>query len=428
MMKSTFRGGVHPAQSKDKTAHKPIRRAPLPKRVFIPLSQHTGAACRPLVKAGQAVRCGEKIAESDKFISSPIHASISGTVAKIEKFPHPVLGRFDAILIESDGSDAKEHLAPKGDMSSLPSDEIRRLIKEAGIAGMGGAAFPAHVKLTPPEGKKIDTVILNGAECEPYLTCDHRLMLERGREILEGLKIISKLTGAAKTYIAVESNKRDAAEALRKITGVRVVLLGAKYPQGAEKSLIKAILNRTVPYKGLPFDVGCVVSNVGTALAIYETVFERKPLYERVVTLSGDCLKEPSNLLVRIGTTAGDLAEACGGFAKEPAKVIFGGPMMGIAQYTLDAPVIKGTSGILFLSRDILDESEEGTCIRCGRCLEVCPMDLAPTTLANLVKKERFVEAKDIGLANCFECGACAYECPAKIPLLDYMKFGKSKI
>lgn len=435
-MTRTFRGGVHPAQLKDNTAKSPIRKAPLPKKVIIPLSQHTGAACRPLVKAGQAVKTGERIAESDKFISSPIHASISGTVAKIEIFPHPVLGRFDAVLIESDGNDTKESVTPRSDISSLSNDKIRGLIKDAGVVGLGGAAFPTHVKLTPPEGKAIDTVILNGAECEPYLTCDHRLMLEKGREIIGGLKIIIKLTGAHAAYIAVESNKRDAAEALENILkhrglgskDVKITLLDTKYPQGAEKSLIKSILNRTVPYKGLPFDVGCVVSNVGTAFAIYEAVFEAKPLYERTVTLSGDCLKEPSNLLVRIGATAGDLAETCGGFAKEPAKVIFGGPMMGMAQYTLDVPVIKGTSGIIFLSKDMLDESEEGTCIRCGRCLGVCPVNLAPTTLMNLVKKEHFGEAKDTGIVNCFECGACAYECPAKIPLLDYMKFGKSKI
>ena len=434
LMLKTFRGGVHPAALKDRTVDKAIKRAPLPRSVTLPLSQHTGAPCEPLVAIGERVKTAQVIARSDKFISSPIHASISGTVTRIDESPHPVLGSFRAISIESDGKDEKDRSMKKRSTSDLLlADGIRNRIRDAGIVGLGGAAFPTHVKLTIPKGKKIDSVILNGAECEPYLTCDHRLMLEKSAEVIKGLEFIAKAAGASNAYIGIESNKIGAAFALEKAMRdadieARIVLLKTKYPQGAEKSLIKSILNREVPPGGLPFDVGCAVSNVGTAVAICEALLEGKPLYERVVTLSGSCLKEPSNLLVRIGTPVRDLIDACGGLKEEVSKVVFGGPMMGITQLTLDAPIIKGASGILFLSQDDVEECIESPCIRCGRCVDVCPINLVPTDIARLVKRGQYRAAVEYNIDDCVECGACAYECASKIPLLQWIKIGKTEI
>jgi electron transport complex protein RnfC len=436
-MLKTFRGGVHPAESKDLTVDKHIRKAPVPKDVILPLLQHTGAPCEPLVSVGDSVKTGQLIGDSDKFISSPIHASISGKVTKIDKFPHPVLGNYKAISITGEGVDYLDpSIKKRGEISSFSIDLIRDTIKHAGIVGLGGAAFPTHVKLTPPENKTIDSIILNGVECEPYLTCDHRLMLEKTTEIIEGLKIIKRLSNAPDVCIGVESNKIGAAFALEKalrdqkgdIRDTKIILLKTKYPQGAEKQLIRSILKREVPPGKLPFDVGCIVSNVGTALAIYEAVFEGKPLYERVITMTGPCLKEPSNLSVRIGTPVKDLVDACGGFTREPIKAIFGGPMMGLTQYTLDAPVVKGTSGVLFLSKDDVEEYRESNCIRCAKCVDVCPLRLIPTDITRLAKQERYADAAGYNIDDCIECGACSYECPSKIPLLQWIKIGKSEL
>jgi electron transport complex protein RnfC len=435
-MPKTFNGGVHPAALKEFTVDKHIRSLPVPTKVTIPLLQHTGAPCRPLVSTGDAVSTGQVIGVSDSFISSPVHSSISGKVTGIEMRPHPVAGRFDAVTIEGDGIDPSSAPRKKREPHLLSADQMREIIKDAGIVGMGGAAFPAHVKLTPPPSKKIDSFILNGAECEPYLTCDHRLMLEKTREIVGGLGIIKRITGVPDIYIGVESNKIGAAFALekalrdrkREIGEARIVILKTKYPQGAEKQLIKAILNREVPPGKLPFDVGCVVSNVGTVFAIYEAVLYGKPLYERVVTIAGSCLKDPSNLMVRVGVPARDLVEACGGFKEEPAKVIFGGPMMGLTQFTLDVPVIKGTSGILFMSKEEVKETGEKNCIRCARCVDVCPVNLVPTDIARLVKSSRHSDAAGYNIEDCIECGACSFECPSKIPLLQWIRIGKSEL
>ena len=436
-MLKTFRGGVHPKTSKGFTVDKPARKAPIPKKAVIPLLQHTGAPCNAVVSPGDHVDLGQTIGVSDKFISSPVHASLSGTVISIDKRPHPVLGRYDAVLIETDGLDTPAgSLKGIGNAGSMSDDEIRGVIKESGIVGLGGAAFPAHVKLTPPEEKSIDSVILNGAECEPYLTCDHRLMLENPGEIIEGLKIITRLTKASNVYISVESNKIGAAFALEKalrnaqykMPNTKIVILKTKYPQGAEKQLIKSVLNREVPPQGLPFDIGCVVANVGTTFAIYEAVFKGKPLYERIVTVSGSCIKDPSNLWTRIGTTVNDLVDACGGFKEEPAKVIFGGPMMGLTQQTLETPVIKGTSGIIFLSDKDVTGLAELNCIRCARCVDVCPLNLIPTDIARLVKKGMYKSAGEYNIEDCVECGACSYECPSKIPLLQWIKIGKYEL
>jgi electron transport complex protein RnfC len=442
-----FYGGVHPPGSKTLTSDRPIKKAFIPKRVTTPLSQHTGSPADPSVAVGDSVKVGSLIGRATGFVSSPVHASISGKVARIAYSATPTSARVLSIIIESQDEDQDFKPAPRANIESLSKEELLNIIKDAGIVGLGGAAFPAHVKLSPPKEKRIDSVILNGAECEPYLTCDHRLMMEKTTEILKGLEIIIKVLEAKDAYIAIEDNKlsaiyamekalagsegrglRDAAKIHHPSPRIKVVPLKTKYPQGAEKQVIKAVLDRDVPAGGLPMDVDCVVQNVGTAFAIYEAVCLGKPLIERCITITGSCVKEPMNIWVRIGTVLSDLETFLGGFAKEPAKVIVGGPMMGLAQYTLDIPVIKGTSGVVFLSKDEVERFEESVCIRCGKCLEACPMGLAPTTLMHRVKKENFEEAKELGVQNCYECGACAYACPAKIPLLDYMKFGKSKL
>lgn len=432
-----FYGGVHPPAFKTLTSDRPIKRAFIPKKAIIPLSQHVGAPAEPAAAVGDIVHVGSIIGKSAGFISSPVHASISGKVTRISYSPTPTQARALSISIESQGDEGQEfRVEGTRDVESLSGAELLNIIRDAGIVGAGGAAFPTHVKLSPPKGKTIDSVILNGAECEPYLTCDHRLMVEKPREILKGLDIIVKILGAKDVYIAIEDNKLSAIYAMEKALEkskiqnleCKIAVLKTRYPQGAEKQVIKAVLDRVVPAGGLPMDVGCVVQNVGTAFAIYEAAYFGKPLIERCITITGPCVKEPMNLWVRIGTLLSDLKDAFGGFTKEPKKVIVGGPMMGIAQYTMDIPVIKGTSGVLFLSKDEVSEDEEGVCIRCAKCVEACPMGLAPTTLMYRVKADNFKEAKELGLAHCYECGACAYACPAKIPLLDYMKFGKSKI
>ena len=433
-----FYGGVHPRTFKTLTYDKPIKRPFMPKKVVIPLSQHVGSPAEPVVSVGDNVTVGQEIAKASGYISSPIHATITGEVTRIAYSVTPTQARSMAITIESKDNEENQDFrlnAPR-DVSALSKEELLKIIKESGIVGLGGAAFPTHVKLSPPKTKPIDTVILNGAECEPYITCDHRLMLEKSNEILKGLEIILKILGAEKAFIAIEDNKLAAIYAMERAlekSGIRnpkpeIVVLKTKYPQGAEKQVIKSVLNRVVPAGGLPLDVGCVVQNVGTAVAIYEAAHLGKPLIERVVTITGTCVREPVNLWVRIGTLLSDLTNIFGGFEKEPKKIIFGGPVMGINQYTMDVPIIKGSSGVVFLSDEDVHQEKESICIRCGRCVEVCPMGLAPTTLMYRVKFEKFQEAKDLGIVHCYECGSCAYTCPAKIPLLDWMKFGKSKL
>lgn len=425
-----FYGGVHPAASKTLTSDKSIKKALIPRKVSLPLSQHVGSPAEAVVKPGDTVRVGDIVGKPSGFVSSFIHASISGKVTKIINVPTPTQPKALSVIIEAQGEEDQESrpVAPR-DLAALSREELLEIIRQAGIVGLGGAAFPTHVKLSPPKNKPIDTVILNGAECEPYLTCDHRLMQERPKEILKGLDIITKITGAKNTYIAIEDNKLSSIYAMEKVLrNTKLVVLRAKYPQGAEKQIIKAVLDRVVPAGGLPMDVGCVVQNVGTMFAVYEAVHLGKPLMERVVTITGSCVKEPVNVSVRIGTMLKDLEGSFGGFVKEPAKIISGGPMMGIAQYTLDIPIIKGTNGVIFLPKDEIDRSTEEVCIRCARCIEACPIGLVPTTLMHRVKKENFTDAEEMGITNCFECGACAYSCPAKIPLVDYMKFGKAKL
>ncbi len=431
---TTFQGGAHPPHSKKPANKIPIKKAKLPKQVVIPLSQHIGAICEPLVSVGDRVKAGTLIGKSDKFVSSFVHASVSGAVIKIEPRPHPLSGLCNSIVIESDGTDETAFTQQEINADNLKPQEIIDIVRHSGVVGLGGACFPTHVKLTSVPNKKIDAFILNGAGCEPYLSCDHRLMLERPKDIIKGMLLIMKATGVTRGFVAIEDNKPDAIETMRVALNsilntqhlIQIVTLKTKYPQGAEKQIIKVILNKEVPAGGLPFDVGCLVDNVATALAAYEAVYYKKPLYERVITVCGDAVKEQANLLVRIGTQASDILQQCGHISQEPGKVIFGGPMMGFSQYTMDVPVIKGTSGIIFLSPAKVDKSVESVCIRCGKCLDVCPMQLVPTTLMNLIKQRRYAEAKAFGVDNCYECGSCAYECPAKIPLVDYMKLGKN--
>lgn len=429
----TFKGGAHPPYEKHFTEHKPIERMPAPAKVFIPLQQHIGAPSEPTVQPGDEVKIGDRLSEPKGFVSVPVHASVSGKVVKIEDYPHPLGTRMPVVVIENDGQDTlSDAIKPVENYLELPADELRNRIRDAGIAGMGGATFPTHVKLSPPEDKPIDTLIINGAECEPYLTADHRLMVEYPDDILKGVQILQKILNVKKTYIGIEKNKPDAlrilAEKASSFGNIEVVGLKVKYPQGAEKQLIKALTGREVPTGGLPMDVGCLVQNVGTVRAVYLAVSQGIPLYERVVTVTGPGVKEPKNLWVRIGTPFRDVIEFCGGYADGVSKLIMGGPMMGIAQYTDEVPVIKGTSGILVLTEEQTPTYEIRPCIGCARCVDSCPMGLMPTTLAQLVDFEDLTEAEKLGVLDCIECGTCTFVCPARRQLLQSIRYGKYQI
>jgi electron transport complex protein RnfC len=430
---ATFSGGVHPAGNKELTAHKPTVAAAVPKRVVIPLSQHIGAPSKPLVVIGQEIKKGERIAESGGFVSAPVHASVSGKVAAIGSFPHVLGMDVTSIVIESDGKDEwVSGIRETPDYSVLSPDELKKMVQDAGIVGMGGATFPTHVKLSPPKEKPVDVVILNGAECEPYLTSDHRLMLEKPKEIIEGLKILMKILNVKKGYVGIEANKPDAVESMKKaVVGspeIQVWPVMVKYPQGAEKMLIKAIAGRTVPAGGLPMDIGVVVQNVGTAAAIYDAVRYGRPLIERYVTVTGRGVKDPKNFLARIGTPFSQLIEEAGGMTEAAAKVISGGPMMGMSQYTLDVPVIKGTSGITVLPRNEVTVKSYGPCIRCARCIDACPMKLQPSLIGIYIEKGHYEDAKDYNLMDCFECGSCTFVCPANRPMVQWVKRAKKEL
>lgn len=437
-MLKTFTGGVHPDGKKEYTEDKAIKQAKLPTRVIIPMIQHTGAPCEPVVKVADNVKKGQLIGNADQFITSPVHASISGVVKDIKELAHTTVNKSISIVIESDGKDEWiDSVKSRDDIASLKKEEIVDIIKGSGIVGLGGAAFPTHIKLKPP--KKIEDVILNGAECEPYLTCDHRLMIERSADIIKGLLLIMKTLNAKRAFIAIEANKPKAIMAIKRTLEtfkdnnfggkeIDLKILPTRYPQGSEKQLIETVLKKKVPPKGLPLDVGCVVHNVGTAIAIFEALYYGKPLIERCVTLSGDCLQEPLNFNVRIGTSIKDLINECGGLKKDISKVIVGGPMMGIAQCGLDVPLIKGTTGILFLSKEKAAVFDEKTCIKCGRCVNVCPMSLLPLVYAKFVKKEKWEELKNYNIDDCMECGSCSYVCPSRIPLIQYVKVGKREL
>jgi electron transport complex protein RnfC len=431
MKKFTFRGGIHPEENKRLSEEKPIEEVPLPKEVYVPLQQHIGAPLTSLVKIGDIVKTGQKIGDSEKFISAPVHASISGEVRAIAEWPHPVLGKYKAVVIESDGKDEWIDTSQGEDYTKMRKEDIIKITREAGIVGLGGAAFPTFVKLTPIENKKIDTFILNAAECEPYLTIDYRNLLENAADIITGMKIIMQVLEVKKGIIGIEENKMKAIDKLKeylKDEEIEIKVLKTKYPQGGEKQLINAILKRTVPSGGLPLDVGVVVNNVGTAIAVKEAVCDNKSLIERSMTITGEGIKEPKNLKVRIGTSLSYLIDYCGGFYKEVNKVIMGGPMMGITVSSLDAPVIKGTSGLLVFAKENIKENGSYPCISCGRCIESCPISLLPCMLTELAQGDRFEETKENGLLDCIECGSCAYGCPAKIEIVHWIKYAKLRV
>jgi len=428
----SFRGGVHPDDSKKYTANKPIEIAPIPDKVFIPVRQHIGAPTSPVVQKGDEVKKGQLIAKSDAFVSANIYASISGKVVDVGDYPHPTFGKCLAIVIENDEKDEwVEGIPTSRNWKELSVKEMLGIIREAGIVGMGGATFPVHVKLAPPPDKKVDVFILNGAECEPYLTADYRSMLENSDKVVAGVQIIMKILNVEKAFVGIEDNKPDAIEAMKKAfegTKVQVVGLPTKYPQGAEKMLINVLTGREVPSGGLPADVGAVVQNVGTCIAISDAVERGIPLIQRVTTISGGAIKEPKNILVRIGTTFKDAIDFCGGFKEEPVKIISGGPMMGFAQSNLDIPIMKGSSGILGLTKNDTNEGKESSCIRCGRCLKACPMHLNPSMLSILGQKDLYKEAKEeYNLFDCVECGSCVYTCPAKRRIVQYIRYLKSE-
>ena len=429
----TFKGGVHPPEYKELTCHKPVEVFPVPERVFVPLSQHTGAPAQPVVNKGDEVKRGQLIAEPSAFISAGIHSPVAGVVKGIADYPHPFGNLQPAVEIEpKEEQELDSGLEPIKDFENAELEVLKERVKQAGIVGMGGATFPTYVKLSPPPDKKIDSVIINGAECEPYITADHRLMLEAPEKIIGGLKIIMRILGVKRAYLGIEANKPDAIVKLEKlieeVPGAEVVVLKTKYPQGAEKQLIKAILNREVPSGGLPMDVGALVQNVGTTCAIYEAVVLGKPLIERIVTVTGSGISEPKNLYVPIGTPIQNLIEFCGGFAKRPGKVILGGPMMGLAQSDLKVPVIKGTNAVLVLGDDELDLTPAGPCIRCGRCARACPMGLVPSLIGSFVRRDRIEEAEELNVMDCMECGSCAYVCPSHIKLIQWIDIGKIKV
>ncbi len=434
ILKTFALGGIHPEENK-LSSDAPIERLALPGQAIVPLGQNLGVPSKPVVKRGDLVKVGQLLAETGGFISANIHAPVSGKVAKIDNVIDGTGYKRPGVIIEVDGDEWLDEIDRSDELNteiSLDGKEIIDKIKTAGLVGMGGATFPTYVKLMPPPGKKAEYLIINGVECEPYLTSDHRLMLEKGPEILVGTRILMKALNVEKAVIGIENNKPDAInhmqELAKSLDGITVQPLKVQYPQGGEKQLIKAVLNREVPSGKLPIEVGCVVQNVGTAFAVYEAVQKNKPLIERVVTVTGMAVKKPSNFLARIGTPIGQLIEAAEGLPEDTGKIIGGGPMMGKALTSLEVPVVKGSSGILLMKKEEASRKPEGPCIRCARCTSVCPMGLEPFLLSRVSKLGKFDMAENEKIMDCIECGSCQYTCPASIPLLDYLRLGKNKV
>jgi electron transport complex protein RnfC len=428
----SFRGGVHPPHFKESTERVEIQKAKEPDVVTIPLQQHIGAPCEAIVKPGDTVKVGQKIGKAGGFVSAPIHSSVSGTVKKVTEKLTPS-GEVNCIIIESDGQNTlHESVVSKGDIGDLSPKEIKDIIKEAGIVGMGGAGFPTHVKLSPPPEEKIDTIILNGAECEPYLTADHRLMLENPEDIVYGLRAMMKAVEVDKAYIGIENNKPDAIKTMKEVVkkhdGIEVVGLKTKYPQGAEKQLIYACTGREVPSGGLPMHVGVVVNNVGTSAAIANAIKTGMPLIERICTITGKAVKEPKNLLIKVGTSFKEIIEQCGGYNGTPGKLIMGGPMMGLAQHTDEIPAVKTTSGILIFTPDEARIPAPKPCIRCGKCVEICPAYLQPLYISAYSLSNMHETAEKYNALDCIECGSCSFICPSKRPLLQSIRVSKREI
>ena len=434
MRLSTFNKGVHPDDHKHFTSDKLIETLPLPDHVFIPLQQHIGASCTVAVEKGQEIRTGQVVGTSEAYVSSPVHSSITGTVKDIGTFAHPVGSKVQMVYIQRTTDEDQWDLMPViSDWQSVVVNELNQRVRDAGIVGLGGAAFPTHVKLAPPKDKPIDTFILNGCECEPYLTADHRAMVEQADKILTGMAIIMKILGVKDGFIGVENNKPDAIEVLRQAVlqggyNFKVISLPVKYPQGAEKMLIQSVLKRQVPTGGLPMDVGTVVNNIGTAMAVADAVTAGKALVERIVTVTGDGIAEPKNVLARIGTPFRNLLDYCGGLKDGANQVFMGGPMMGIAQHNLDVPVIKATSGIVCTAEPGQPAEKSMPCIRCGSCVTACPMFLLPTRIARLSEMGHTTAAEELGIMNCIECGSCSFVCPSHIPLVQWIRLGKLRV
>ncbi len=428
----SFRGGIHPPHYKESTERLAVENAIEPSKVVIPLQQHIGAPCEPIVQVGDKVQVGQKIGEAKAFVSAPVHSSVSGEVKQIARL-NTAGGDVQCIVIESDGlNTVHESVGSKGSIENLTGKEILDIIKDAGIVGMGGATFPTHVKLSPPPEKEIDTIILNGAECEPFLTADHRLMLEHPEKVVYGLKAMMKVVNVQKGYIGIESNKPDAIEtmiqAVKNEVGIEVVGLATKYPQGAEKQLIYACTGREVPSGGLPMEAKVIVNNVGTAAAVADAIQTGMPLIQRVTTITGKGIKEPKNLMVKVGTSVKEIIEHCGGYNGNPGKIILGGPMMGLAQYTDELPATKGTSGILILSQEEARLPEPDPCIRCGKCIEVCPINLQPLFISAYSLQNMHETAEKYNALDCIECGSCSFICPSKRPLLQSIRVSKREI
>ncbi len=433
-MKSFKIGGIHPSEnklSKDRT----IERLPLPVQGIVPLIQHIGAPAVPVVAKGDKVKVGTLLGRAGGYVSANIHSPFSGTVLKIDQAMDTGGYNRLAVFIAIEGDDWEDSIDRSDVLKPdifLSGKEVIERITSAGITGMGGATFPTHVKLTPPLGTQAEVLIMNGAECEPYLTSDYRLMMEKGEEIMVGIRLLMKASGVERAIIGIENNKKDAIESLTKISGnypeISVAPLKTRYPQGGEKQLIDALIHRQVPGGALPVSVGAVVHNVGTAYAVYEAVQKNKPLIERVVTVTGKNLSKPSNVWARIGTPVGKLIEYAGGLPGDAGKIIAGGPMMGKALAGLDVPVTKGCSGILVLSSDEAVRKPARDCIRCAKCVAVCPMGLVPSYLMNVTEYEAWDKAQKFAIMDCIECGSCSYSCPANRPLLDFIRLGKNKV
>lgn len=433
----TFKlGGVHPPENKISAAQ-PITVLDLPKQVSIPISQHLGAPANPVVQKGDEVKVGTLIAKGEAFISANIHSSVSGKVFKIDEVLDASGYKNKAIVIKVEGDEWEDSIDRSGtlvkDLKIQDPKSLLEKIKEMGIVGLGGATFPSHIKYMVSDDRKADTLVINAVECEPYLTSDHRLMLEKADEIMVGIQIMMKAGKVNRAMIGIEANKPDAikllSEKAKDYPGVEVAALKVQYPQGAEKQLIKALLNREIPSGKLPLDVGVIINNVGTAFAIYEAVQKNKPLIERVVTMTGKKLKKTGNFMARIGVPATMLLEALGeDIPEDTAKIISGGPMMGKAVNALDIPITKGTSGLILMPANESRRSEGANCIRCAKCIGVCPMGLEPYLLEKLAKRSDFESCESEAIFDCIECGSCSYVCPSAIPLLDYIRYGKSNV
>ena len=433
-MKTFSIGGVHPHDSKI-SANAAIESFPIPEVAYISMGQHLGAPAEPVVAPGDKVKVGQLIANANGFISAPVHSSVSGTVKGIETIFDLAGNPCKAVVITVEGDEWVETIDRSDKIEKeikLEAKEIIEKIKECGVVGLGGATFPTNVKLSPPPGKKAEFLIINGAECEPYLTSDYRVLLEMPEQVLIGAQIMMKALNVTQGFIGIEENKPKAIEILNKYASsypqIKVVVLKKKYPQGGEKQLIDAVVGRRVPSKGLPIDTGAVVQNVGTALAVYEAVQKNKPLFEGILTVTGQCSNVQKNYKHRVGTPISKIIEVTGGIPENAAKVISGGPMMGKAMANLDAPTLKGSSSVLYLTEEQTKRKEESNCIRCGKCISACPMGLEPYLLNKLSKAGRWDDAEAHFIYDCIECGCCQFTCPAYIPLLDSVRFGKAKV